>query len=251
MPLPSYGFDPTESSIPWTALKEQGHQVVFATPHGKVAQADRRMLTGEGLGLWKKVLMADAVAIQAYRQMELSTEFQHPISYEDFDFNQYDALLLTGGHDKGMREYLESPLLQELVVHFFEASKPVGAICHGTLLAARSTSETTGRSALWGRKTTALTQKQEMVAYYMTRLYLDDYYRTYNIPMEVELRSYLEKDSDYFSGPGLVIPLRRDSPEHLERGFTVLDNNYLSARWPGDAHRFASEFVELLQKSSN
>ena len=33
-----------------------------------------------------------------------------------------------------------------------------------------------------------------------------------------------------------------DAPEQLERGFTVRDGQYLSARWPGDAHRFAVEF---------
>ena len=30
-------------------------------------------------------------------------------------------------------------------------------------------------------------------------------------------------------------------------GFTVRDGNWLSARWPGDAHRFASEFVAMLR----
>ena len=29
-------------------------------------------------------------------------------------------------------------------------------------------------------------------------------------------------------------------------GFTVRDGKYLSARWPGDANRFAEEFVTLL-----
>jgi hypothetical protein len=29
-------------------------------------------------------------------------------------------------------------------------------------------------------------------------------------------------------------------------GFTVRDGHYLSARWPGDAHRFASEFAAMI-----
>jgi protease I len=33
---------------------------------------------------------------------------------------------------------------------------------------------------------------------------------------------------------------------HLQRGFTVLDANYLSARWPGDAYSFALAFIDML-----
>ncbi len=46
------------------------------------------------------------------------------------------------------------------------------------------------------------------------------------------------------SGP---LPLKRDSLEHPEHGFCVRDGNYLSARWPGDAHRFALELVAMLR----
>src|SRR5438045_8840077 len=53
----------------------------------------------------------------------------------------FDALLLPGGHRaRGMREYLESEILQRHVASFFDKEKPVAAICHGVLLAARSIS---------------------------------------------------------------------------------------------------------------
>ena len=55
-----------------------------------------------------------------------------------------------------MRAYLESSLLPKLVAAFFTADKPVAAICHGVLLAARSRSAD-GKSVLYGRRTTALT----------------------------------------------------------------------------------------------
>jgi hypothetical protein len=35
MPVPSYGFDPTESSIPWRILKNAGFGIVFSTPEGR------------------------------------------------------------------------------------------------------------------------------------------------------------------------------------------------------------------------
>jgi len=41
----------------------------------------------------------------------------------------------------------------------------------------------------------------------------------------------------------------RDSPTNLAAGFTVRDGSYLSARWPGDAHRFGTEFAGMLAGS--
>jgi len=60
-----------------------------------------------------------------------------------------------------MRRYLESDVLRELVVAAFTDRAPVGAICHGVLLAARSTNPATGRSVLFGKQTTALTWSLE------------------------------------------------------------------------------------------
>ena len=61
-------------------------------------------------------------------------------------------------------------------------SKPVGAICHGVLAAARSIDPTSGRSVLHGRRTTALTWQLERTAWMIarrTRFWDPDYYRTY------------------------------------------------------------------------
>src|SRR3546814_9004835 len=86
------------------------------------------------------------------------------------------------------RPYLEDALLQAHVAAFFDADKPVAAICHGVVLAARSISRRSGRSVLHGRRTTALTWSLERSAWNLTRFwgrFWDrDYYRTY-----AELRS--------------------------------------------------------------
>ena len=163
-----------------------------------------------------------------------------PLRWAQLAEFEFDGLVLPGGHDKGMRDYLESEILQKEVVRYFDADKPVGAICHGVVLAARS-KRINGKIVLAERKTTALLQSQEMMAYYMTCMWLKDYYRTYPQTVEKEVRSI---GSNFASGP---TPLLRDSPEHLERGFAVRDGNYVSARWPGDAHRFALEFLKLLK----
>jgi Putative intracellular protease/amidase len=242
IPLPSTDFDPTESAVPWKFLKQHGHHVVFATPDGKPAQCDQIMLHGHGLGLLKSTLMADKNGRSAYLEMEKSAEFSKPLLWQDIRAEDFDGLVLAGGHAPGMKEYLESSLLQNAVVDFFEAAKPVGAICHGVVLAARS--QKNGVSVLNGRKTTALLEKQELLAWNLTRLWMKDYYRTYPQTVEAEVRSVLASQEDFHSGP---TPLLRDEPGKLGRGFIVKDKNYVSARWPGDAHLFAYEFAEMLK----
>jgi protease I len=245
IPLPGYGFDPTEAAIPWKLLSEAGHQLVFCTPEGKQAVADRLMLKGERLGIWKPVLRARDDAVAACGEMEACEAFINPRAYTAAQESEFDALLLPGGHDKGMKEYLESNELQQLVADFFGANKPVGAICHGVVLAARSIDPATGKSVLHNYQTTALLKTQEMTAYQLTRLWLKDYYLTYpGLTVEDEVTGALSCDDNFLHGPR---PVLRDDDEHLERGFTVRDRNYLSARWPGDAYAFSRQFAAMLE----
>ena len=169
MPLPDSDFDPTESGVPWCTMRDHGHNVVFATPTGRTALADPKMVTGEGLGILSPLLKADANGRSAYLKMEQSDAFRRPISYGEIRAVDFDALLLTGGHAPGMRVYLGSGVLQSAVGDFFAQVKPVGAICHGVLLAARSSLHS-GRSVLYGKKTTALTKQMELIAWRLTRL---------------------------------------------------------------------------------
>ncbi|MCF6264904.1 MAG: type 1 glutamine amidotransferase domain-containing protein [Xanthomonadales bacterium] len=244
IPLPDYGFDPTEAAIPWKLLSEHKHTVQFATPDGKPAQADELMLTGQRLGIWKPVLRARQDAIDAYSQMLKSETFCNPCKYSDAQENNYSAILLPGGHDKRIKVYLESEILQKLVANFFSAGKPVAAVCHGVVLAARSIQPNNGNSVLHGYKTTALLKSQEMLAYNLTRLWLQDYYLTYpEITVEDEVRSVLASNQDFQTGPK---PVLKDSPGSLNRGFALRDRNYLSARWPGDIYNFSFEFLRLL-----
>lgn len=244
IPLAAYGFDPTETAIPWKVLSKNGHEIIFASPEGKKAAADSRMLNGAGLGILKRLLRARSDAVAAYHEMEQSHEFVNPIPYAAIHEKDFDALLLPGGHDKGVKEYLESKILQQVVVDFFTAQKPVAAICHGVLLAARSIDAATGKSVLYQYKTTALLKSQELTAYNVTRFWLKDYYLTYpRNTVQCEVTAALADKHNFVCGPK---PLFRDRIDNIERGFAVRDRNYLSARWPGDAYRFSLEFLKML-----
>lgn len=242
MPLPTQDFDPTESGVPWQVLTEAGHHVVIATPTAQMPRADVRMLTGHGLGPLKPFLAANRNGRLAYLAMQATPSFRAPRPYSGLRAEEFDAMILPGGHAPGMREYLESHVLQSLVSQMFAHDKPVGAVCHGVLLVARSLGPD-GRSLLYGRKTTALLKSQELLAYNLTRTWLGDYYRTYPQTVQAEVCEALASPDDFITGP---MPLRRDAPGRLGPGFALRDGNYLSARWPGDVHRFACEFRDML-----
>ena len=76
VPIPHAGFDPTEMAVPWKSLRALGHVVVFATPDGAPGTADERMLTGRGLGVFARLLMADSNGRRAYAELELSEGFR-------------------------------------------------------------------------------------------------------------------------------------------------------------------------------
>jgi putative intracellular protease/amidase len=189
-----------------------------------------------------------------------------PQRWDAVDPVVYDALLLPGGHRaRGMRQYLESDILQSIVVRFFEEEKPVAAICHGVLLAARSISKRTGRSVLWGYQTTALTWAFENNAWKVariTRFWDSDYYRTYPeesgqpkgfMSVQQEVTRALARVEDFRDVPKAdpnyrrkTSGLARDSMDDETPAFVVRDRNYVSARWPGDVHTFAKTFAGML-----
>lgn len=277
IPLPHVDYDPSEVAVPWRVLTEAGHRVVFATPDGHIAAADPIMLSGEGLDLWGRIpgllhlplfgllLRANRDARRDHALLAQDKAFRAPLHWDATDAAMFDGLLLPGGHcARGVRIYLESDKLKNLVATFFAADKPVAAVCHGVLLAARSR-RADGRSVLYGRRTTALTWALEKSAWSLTRItrfWDPHYYRTYReqpgqpvgyMSVQQEVTRALADPADFLDVPkdaphyrrktsGLV----RDSDKDDTPAFVVRDGNYLSARWPGDVHRFAREFACML-----
>lgn len=278
MPLPRRDFDPSEAGVSWQILTDAGHDVCFATPDGAPAAADSIMLSGEGLDPWGFVpglrklkliglaLRADRAARRAHAAMRQARRFRGPYRYDQIAASGFDALLLPGGHAKGMREYLEDKTLQHVVAAFFDADKPVAAICHGVVLAARSHSRRTGQSVLHGRRTTALTWRLEQSAWNLTRFgarFWDGaYYRTYSergdepagyrgVQQEVtralaQPGDFVDVAADAADGFRKRSGLFRDGVDDARPAFVVRDGRYVSARWPGDVHTFAHTFSQLL-----
>ena len=280
IPLPALDFDPTEAAVSWKVLRGAGHTVVFATPDGARSFADDLIISGEGLDPWGfvpgvrklkllgAVLRANADGRAAYAELEHDPEFLRPLRHDAIRADDFDGLVLPGGHRaRGMRPYLESAELQALVVRAFELDLPVAAVCHGVLLAARSIVPSTGRSVLFGRRTTSLTWSQEQLAARLAlvgRFWDASYYRTYTeepgqprgyMSVQAEVTRALAKPDDYVDVP-------KDAPDHGRKtdgrhrdtmdderpAFVVQDGRYLSARWPGDVHTFAKTFAAMLAR---
>ncbi|OBK43658.1 type 1 glutamine amidotransferase domain-containing protein [Mycobacterium sp. 1081908.1] len=279
IPIPDRDFDPTEVAVSWRVLTHDGHRVVFTTESGAPGVADDIMVTGRGLDVWSALPLLGAVPVvglmlrankagrDAYRDMRRSAEFQHPVSWSQAGLEGIDALLLPGGHRaRGMRSYIDSEVLQRLVVDAFARGLLVAAICHGVLLAARSVDPATGRSVLYGRRTTALTWAMEGLAWRLTRLtrFWDrDYYRTYTeepgqpagyMSVQSEVTRALKDPAD-FQDVGSDTPHRwlkssgvvRDTATDSRAAFVVDDGSYVSARWPGDTHTFATVVSQKLK----
>src|SRR5688572_11040285 len=111
-PIPKNDFDPTETAIPWKILTRAGIKCYFSTSDGRPGQADQRMLYGTDLGILKWVLAANADAKSAYEEMSLCAEFKNPVRWDECRAENFTGILLAGGHAPGMKEYLESKILQ-------------------------------------------------------------------------------------------------------------------------------------------
>jgi putative intracellular protease/amidase len=240
IPLPDSDFDVTEVAVPWRLLTRAGHRVIFATEHGKVPAADQRLLDGVIFGK----LGAEPEPKQFYLQMQEDESYRAPIAWADIDVRSVDGLILPGGHAPGMRQYLGSVELQAKVGSFWELNRPVGAICHGVLVLARSRSAGGGNSVLFGRTTTCLPKYLEQGAFAATAWRLGRYYRTYPAYVEDEVTASLANPTDFRRGPRVFS--KRGTDDDDRGAFVVEDGNYVSARWPGDAYLFAKRFIARL-----
>jgi putative intracellular protease/amidase len=241
VPLPDRVFDVTEVAVPWKVWTRAGHRVVFATESGSPGVADPLIVSGVVLGQ----LGAKPEPLAFHRELEKAPEFVAPSRWADVDPAQFDALHLPGGHAKGMRPYLESERVQAIATAFFAATKPVAAICHGVLVLARAKDPTTGRSLLFGRRTTCLPRYMERTAFWATAWRRGRYYRTYDAYVQDEVEAAVGPDGRFERGPITLFSHGTDRDDGP--AFVVEDGDYVSARWPGDAYAIAKRLSARLE----
>ena len=231
LPLPDRDFDTTEASVLWDAATRAGHEVVFATEHGAVASCDPHLL-GPG---WRNPHPAQPRVVQMYRRMTADPRYNHPLTYQEIDAADFDAVHLPGGHSHGIKQYLDSELLQKKIVEFEAAGKVIGAICHGTLVLARARDQKTGKSLLDGRTATTLTKPLEQFAFLRTFFRTGRRYRTYWKYTETEVRRAV--------GPHG----RLERGHAMRKPFAVVDGLIVTARYPVDVEEYSQRFLQLAE----
>ena len=117
--------------------------------------------------------------------MAASREWKTPVSWSDASFSlpEYDLVFLPGGHEKSVRQVIDSAAVHGMLVDYFPRTKrpsrkAVAAVCHGVMVLSAS-KDGDGRSVLHDVTTTTLPARFEQVAFWGTRAFLGDYYKTY------------------------------------------------------------------------
>jgi protease I len=109
-----------EVMVPFQALQMAGHTVHAVCPEKK---------TGE----FVRTAIHDFEGDQTYSEKR-GHNFMLNATFADVKPDTYDALVIPGGRSP---EYLRlNPRVLEVVRHFFQARKPVAAICHAAQLLA-------------------------------------------------------------------------------------------------------------------
>ena len=121
-----------ETMVPFQALLAVGHTVHAVCPDKKA---------GDSI----KTAIHDFEGAQTYSEKP-GHNFTLNASFADIQVASYDALVIPGGRGP---EYLRTyPAVVAAVHHFFDAGKPVAAVCHGAQLLA-------GAGVLQGRTCSA------------------------------------------------------------------------------------------------
>jgi protease I len=109
-----------EAMVPFQALQVVGHEVHAVCP-------------GKKAGDKVRTAVHDFEGDQTYSEKP-GHNFALNATFDEIDPSKYDALVIPGGRAP---EYLRlNPKVLSVVRHFFEANKPVAAICHGAQLLA-------------------------------------------------------------------------------------------------------------------
>jgi putative intracellular protease/amidase len=280
--LPQANFDPTQVAVSWQVLRDAGLNVRFATVAGRPSCADSFLLDGHGLDLWSALpglryfkllglaMRARSEVRTICAQLQECPAFCKPLRFSRLNASDYAGILLPGGpRQQSMRPYLENRRLHALVADFFAQNKPVAAIGHGVLLAARSR-RADQHSVLHGHKTTGLPWQMERDVWnlnrFLGRIWDPDGCRAYPEQrgepegyqsIQAQVTRVLARPTDFVDVAADAADflrktsgLFRDSPDDSRPAWVLCDDNYISARWAGDAYTFARIFAERLQDVS-
>ncbi|MFB5662394.1 type 1 glutamine amidotransferase domain-containing protein [Alteribacillus sp. HJP-4] len=198
----------SEFAEPYDAFTATGHEVMLVSPKGGRAPFDPKSLDG-----------FTRTQLDRYSEIAKNTR-----QLKDIDTIGYDGLFLCGGHGT-MFDLPDSHELQEIITHFADENKTIGAICHGAA-GFVNVKLANGKFLLDGRRLTSFTDNEEK------EMQADE-----KLPflLETKLRN---QGATFVAAPNFM--------ENVE-----IDKNLITAQNPQSGERIAKEFLELLEKQLN
>jgi putative intracellular protease/amidase len=103
-------------------VRESGFDVDIASPSGGFVPIDPESLSHEYL--------SELGTNKRYHDRDFMNLLENTAKVEDINFEDYDAIYMTGGHGV-MFDYGQSDELESLVAKFYGSGRVVSAVCHG------------------------------------------------------------------------------------------------------------------------
>jgi putative intracellular protease/amidase len=125
------GFWAEEFVAPYEEFTNAGHDVVVATPGGKVPVVDQGSLTADANGGQEK---ADEIAAK----LKSNSALEQPISLDTVNLDDYAVVFYPGGHGP-MEDLAVDEVSGRLLTEAIDSGRPLGVVCHApaAFLAAR------------------------------------------------------------------------------------------------------------------
>ncbi|MDX8289770.1 type 1 glutamine amidotransferase domain-containing protein [Metabacillus indicus] len=195
----------SEFAEPYEEFTSNGYEVTAASPKGGNVPLDPNSLEGVEENQWQ----------------EARRVLQQTVHIDEVNGEDYDGIFLPGGHGT-MFDFPDNKKLQELLVHFAESDKAIGAVCHGPAgLVGPVLSN--GKPLVEGKRLTGFTDEEEVDTK------LDQY-----MPFLLESK-LVDLGAEFIRAPKFT--------DHTE-----VDGKLVTGQNPQSSVNTAKEFVKILSK---
>jgi putative intracellular protease/amidase len=143
------GFWLEEFAAPYYAFTDAGAEVTLASPKGGQPPIDPKSELPENQTLAQQRFKKDEAAQRALAQT---------VRLSDVRAEDYDTVFYPGGHGP-MWDLAEDPVSIALIEAFYDAGKPVAAVCHAPGVLHRVRSK--GESIVKGKRVTGFANSEE------------------------------------------------------------------------------------------
>lgn len=152
------GFWWAELSHAYEVLKEAGHDVTIASPHGGEIQADGYSDPEDESGY----SVEDTISLAFKQDPEKMALLKDTPALADLNVADFDAIFVVGGQGP-MVTMVDDAKTHKAVADFYEAGKVTAAVCHGTCVLLK-TKLSNGELLVKGKRWTGFANSEEEYA---------------------------------------------------------------------------------------